>query len=179
MGDLRVGVLAVGVMVLSGCASLQVSQEISRLESRLAQIDERVGQLEHVRTSEPSTASVIENDVFEIGLTSSSATEGDLFKTEPSVSEEASSIAAPTTMESPAVKPTIREIQEALQNAGFYQGKVDGKMGPLTREAIREFQRMSELKVDGLVGKRTWAKLRVYTDSSIASGELGAAEILK
>ena len=108
------------------------------------------------------------------------AIHGDLLEAVPSLSKaslpatDVSADAAP-----PAIKPSTREIQQALQNAGFYQGKADGKRGPLTREAIREFQRMHELKVDGVVGKRTWAQLSIYGDSSLASGELGAAEILK
>ena len=73
-----------------------------------------------------------------------------------------------------------KEIQEALKNAGFYQGAVDGKMGSITREAIREFQRVHGLTDDGVVGKQTWAKLRPYTDLSASeSGELSAAEVLK
>jgi peptidoglycan hydrolase-like protein with peptidoglycan-binding domain len=90
--------------------------------------------------------------------------------------------AAPATSHparAPSIKPTTREMQQALKNAGFYQGAVDGKRGPLTKEAIREFQRVNGLKVDGVVGKQTWSKLSAYADLSSASGELNAAESLK
>ena len=75
------------------------------------------------------------------------------------------------------LKPTKREIQQALKNAGFYQGSIDGKVGPQTREAIKEFQRANGLHVDGVVGRQTWERLAPYLDQS--SVELGAAETLK
>ena len=49
----------------------------------------------------------------------------------------------------------------------------------ITRDAIREFQRVHGLKDDGLVGKQTWGQLSAYADLSASSGELNAAEILK
>jgi len=54
---------------------------------------------------------------------------------------------------------TIKQVQRALKNAGFYKGSVDGKMGPSTRKAIREFQKANGLKADGRVGKETWSEL--------------------
>lgn len=73
-------------------------------------------------------------------------------------------------------KGSAREIQQALKNAGFYQGAVDGKLGPQTRSAVREFQRVHGLKDDGVVGKQTWTKLRAYLDVS-AGGTEGAGSI--
>ena len=54
---------------------------------------------------------------------------------------------------------TIKQVQRALKNAGFYKGPVDGKMGPSTRKAIREFQKANGLNADGRIGKETWSKL--------------------
>jgi len=59
-------------------------------------------------------------------------------------------------------KPTTKEIQLALKNAGFYNGKIDGIVGPKTLSAIKEFQAKNNLKVDGKVGPKTWEKLRNY-----------------
>ncbi len=56
-------------------------------------------------------------------------------------------------------QPSVRDIQRALKQAGFYQGNLDGKVGPLTKEAIVEFQRANGLKLDGVVGRQTWSKL--------------------
>ena len=52
-----------------------------------------------------------------------------------------------------------RQIQLALQSAGFYQGPIDGKIGPKTRTAVKDFQRSEGLKPDGLVGTKTKAAL--------------------
>jgi len=56
-------------------------------------------------------------------------------------------------------KPTIQEIQTALKNAGFYNGAIDGKSGPMTKKAIEEFQKANGLKADGKVGTKTWTIL--------------------
>ena len=59
-------------------------------------------------------------------------------------------------------RPKMKQVQLALKNAGFNPGRIDGKMGRQTREAIRAFQRENNLAVDGRVGKRTWALLKEY-----------------
>jgi len=59
---------------------------------------------------------------------------------------------------------TTRQIQTALQNAGFDIGTIDGKMGPRTQQAIKEFQRTKGLKIDGKVGPQTWTELGKYLE---------------
>ncbi|MBI4431087.1 MAG: peptidoglycan-binding protein [Candidatus Omnitrophica bacterium] len=56
----------------------------------------------------------------------------------------------------------LRQIQAALQNAGYYQGNVDGKLGPVTEEAVRRFQNDNGLETDGIVGRNTWARLKEF-----------------
>lgn len=63
-------------------------------------------------------------------------------------------------------KPSAREIQQALSNAGFNIGRVDGKIGPMTKKAIEEFQKANNLKADGKVGPQTWAVLGTYLNKS-------------
>ena len=53
-------------------------------------------------------------------------------------------------------KPAGKDIQAALKNAGFDPGKIDGKMGPRTRQAIKDFQKSKGLVPDGVVGPKTW-----------------------
>ncbi len=57
---------------------------------------------------------------------------------------------------------TKKQIQQALKNAGYYDGNIDGKIGPKSKEAIREFQRDMGLKVDGVAGAQTKQKLLKY-----------------
>ena len=59
-------------------------------------------------------------------------------------------------------KPTPKEIQQALKNAGIYDGKVDGNIGPKTKKAIEAFQTQNGLKADGKVGRKTWKSLSAY-----------------
>jgi peptidoglycan hydrolase-like protein with peptidoglycan-binding domain len=63
-------------------------------------------------------------------------------------------------------KPTNEQIQTALKNAGFYTGAIDGKVGPLTKRAVEEFQKANGLSVDGKVGPKTWAVLSKYLNPS-------------
>lgn len=63
-------------------------------------------------------------------------------------------------------KPQAKEIQTALKNAGFYMWAIDGKIGPMTKKAIEEFQKANDLKVDGIVGPKTWDKLETYLNPS-------------
>lgn len=55
---------------------------------------------------------------------------------------------------------TVKDVQRALARAGFDPGPVDGRFGRKTKAAIKAFQRRSNLKADGIVGEKTWAKLK-------------------
>jgi len=61
-----------------------------------------------------------------------------------------------------AIQLSPRQIQRALKSAGFYQGPIDGKIGPKTKEAIIKFQKAKGLKADGIAGKRTSVELNKY-----------------
>jgi peptidoglycan hydrolase-like protein with peptidoglycan-binding domain len=63
-------------------------------------------------------------------------------------------------------KPSKKDIQVSLKNAGFYSGNIDGKIGPKTKKGIEDFQAANNLKVDGKVGPKTWDKLKTYYSSS-------------
>jgi len=65
-------------------------------------------------------------------------------------------------------KPTNMEIQTALKNAGYYSGSVDGKIGPKSKKAIKDFQKANNLTMDGKVGPKTWEALSKYTGASAA-----------
>lgn len=61
-----------------------------------------------------------------------------------------------------AVKMTKEQIQLALKNIGYYDGKIDGKIGSRSKIAIKEFQKDMGLKVDGVAGQKTKEKLAKY-----------------
>jgi len=51
------------------------------------------------------------------------------------------------------------DIQTALKNAGFYDGPIDGKIGPNTIKAITDFQAANGLEADGIIGAKTKSML--------------------
>lgn len=56
-------------------------------------------------------------------------------------------------LRSPAFRgDDVRELQRMLNALGFDAGKQDGIFGPRVAKAVREFQRNSGAKVDGIVG---------------------------
>lgn len=165
----RGGMLLAVAIAISGCAG-QHRQALSRLQSQVGLLDERVAQLE--RTSAPSFSQGGWASPAQEGLPAGQAGAGTAAKATAPSPQPATEAVPPTP------KPSTREIQRALKNAGFYQGATDGKRGPMTKAAVREFQRVHGLKDDGVVGKQTWAKLSAYADLSSGSdaGELNAAE---
>jgi len=70
--------------------------------------------------------------------------------------------AAENNYPGPTIQLSPKQIQRALKSAGFYQGPIDGKIGPKTKEAIIKFQKANGLKADGIVGKKTSAELNMY-----------------
>ncbi len=116
----------------------------------------------------------MEQDIGELKVRMSSL-EGTLGRHEESLRELAATRVEPAPLVQPAAytpppaprrqapnKPRTRDIQQSLKNAGFSPGRVDGKMGPRTKSALKRFQKANRLKVDGVVGGRTWSKLKWY-----------------
>ncbi|RXT05381.1 spore cortex-lytic enzyme [Ammoniphilus sp. CFH 90114] len=62
-----------------------------------------------------------------------------------------------------AVGGEVWEIQGRLKFLGFFKGKIDGRYGPTTQTAVRNFQRQFGMKADGTVGPQTRSKLRTAT----------------
>ena len=53
----------------------------------------------------------------------------------------------------------VANVQAALQQQGFYQGDVDGLLGPLTREAIADYQRSNGLVETAAIDQPTLESL--------------------
>lgn len=51
------------------------------------------------------------------------------------------------------------DIQQKLQDMGYYDGEVDGKLGPVSQAAVKRYQEDNGLLADGIAGKKTKAKL--------------------
>ncbi|MBD2521528.1 peptidoglycan-binding protein [Nostoc sp. FACHB-133] len=55
--------------------------------------------------------------------------------------------------------PSVRNLQQKLRTAGFYQSSVTQVYDASTQEAVRRFQKAAGLPVDGIVGASTLQKL--------------------
>ncbi|HET7342999.1 MAG TPA: peptidoglycan-binding domain-containing protein [Methylomirabilota bacterium] len=64
----------------------------------------------------------------------------------------------------------VRAVQQALKDKGHDPGDVDGKMGPKTQAALRDFQSKEGLKATGRLDSETMAKLGVEGKTSAAGG---------
>lgn len=53
----------------------------------------------------------------------------------------------------------VKKLQTALQEQGYYNGKIDGVYGNGTVKAVKAFQKANGLKVDGIAGPQTQEKL--------------------
>lgn len=150
----------------TGCANLAGGQDAQRLNSRVNLLEERVTQLERMGNWPPSATSP-EAPMEDALVPAAPAPEP---AAAPKKQADKTALKTASIVDASA-KPSTKQIQQALKNAGFYQGSVDGKSGPMTKDAVREFQRVHGLKDDGVVGKQTWTKLSAYGDSAGAAGE--------
>jgi lipid-binding SYLF domain-containing protein len=58
-------------------------------------------------------------------------------------------------------KPDVMRAQESLHEKGYYNGSIDGIIGPMTRKALREYQKAENLPISGQLDVQTATKLGV------------------
>jgi DNA invertase Pin-like site-specific DNA recombinase len=86
---------------------------------------------------------------------------------------QAGGVAFGTGYQSPSGSLRVREVQRRLKRAGARPGPVDGLFGPLTRAAVKRFQRRQQVASTGVVGRRTLALLRSRTGSDNDRSRVG------
>lgn len=82
----------------------------------------------------------------------------------PSATKTPSPTAQPTatddgTLRNGSEGQAVKNVQQRLKELGYYTGSVDGVFGSGTEQAVRSFQSVNGLNVDGVVGSRTLSKL--------------------
>ena len=61
-------------------------------------------------------------------------------------------------------KALTKQIQQALRDLNFYKGKVDGESGPLTRNAIKNFQRFYGYSINTEISQKLLKQLKKSTE---------------
>ena len=135
-------VVMVGLIAFSGCASRKTGKKVDTMQ---AQVNAMTDELVRLDQSLQDTRAALQTQEGKGGISGSGA-----------VSSEGAAVGGmyrtPSGFEIPSVN-----IQKALKKAGYYNGTVDGKVGPGTRDAIAAFQKDNGLKADGVCGRGTWA----------------------
>ena len=70
----------------------------------------------------------------------------------------------------------VRQIQTALKNRGYFNSKVDGIFGTITKNAVERFQKDNGLKVDGIAGKNTLKALGITNADNNSFGGYSSAD---
>jgi peptidoglycan hydrolase-like protein with peptidoglycan-binding domain len=60
---------------------------------------------------------------------------------------------------------TVKQVQQKLSQQGLDVGPVDGKMGPKTRSAVKQFQEQKGIQGNGSLNRQTLAALGVQSRS--------------
>jgi peptidoglycan hydrolase-like protein with peptidoglycan-binding domain len=69
----------------------------------------------------------------------------------------------------------VKAAQQALKDQGLDPGPIDGKMGPKTKAALRDYQQKQGLKATGRLDTETASKLGVEKTSAGSSSTSPAA----
>ena len=69
-------------------------------------------------------------------------------------------------------KEMARQAQQTLKSEGFYKGKIDGKWGPGSRQALNQFERRHKLPATG--GRLNHASFSALMGSTVAGTGTGS-----
>jgi len=163
----RAGIIGIlGVLFLSGCAatSTTLSPDLKAMQSRIEDLERQVAQKD--QAIEELKYEVKELTYQVEGLDTGAVIEPDLSgaSTTKTIKRKTAKTTASKKKGTLRVNVSVKTLQKALGNAGYYKGAIDGKIGRKTQKAIKAFQKDHRLKADGIVGKKTWAELKNYLD---------------
>lgn len=82
-----------------------------------------------------------------------------------------------TTLRPGASGSTVKTLQTALKNQGYYTGSIDGKYGSGTTAAVKAFQKKKGLTQDGIAGPKTQEKLYAAKEESTTESPAEADEL--
>lgn len=146
------------VIIMAGCQKKEVYAPVE----------------EPIVTEETSATALANLEMSGVALTNSMNT---AVPVEPSALEAAATGVVEQVATIVVENPSPQQIQEALKSAGYYEGSVDGNIGPKTKRAIEKFQTDNGLKADGKVGPKTWTKLGTYLVRGDGAGSSAIAPV--
>lgn len=168
---LFITVMCVFLFITSGCvATKQNTYDINQLKGQMANVESVLSRQNLLIQQNKAEIDVLyeRDDEFALALANKSTMPAQNVRstsprTAPSaIGNRSASPSSDILSDKLVPQPTITQLQTALRNAGFYIGKIDGKPGPMTRDAITSFQKANGLVTDGIIGRRTWDKLQEY-----------------
>jgi predicted nuclease with TOPRIM domain len=162
-------------LFLSGCATMGPVARGRSLETEVKELKSENEVLMSERDAYKSEAERLSNETGKAKAQLASLQDSlsqerqkvlDLQSKIEALSDELQSLKEIAVYEAPELAPSdfTKKVQLALYAAGFDPGKIDGKMGTQTIQAVKDFQEANGLKVDGIVGKETWDRLQEYLE---------------
>ena len=154
---IRFSLIAVLALALSGCATTKTPQ-VDQLQAQVMDMQQRMEEQEKEIVDlkyevKEMAGRIVDDDIGTADVT---------YPKTPVVVKVEAVKTEPKVFDIIRVGVSARELQKALKAAGVYAGKVDGKVGAVTKAAVVEFQKAHSLKADGIVGQKTWNELKVY-----------------
>jgi peptidoglycan hydrolase-like protein with peptidoglycan-binding domain len=69
----------------------------------------------------------------------------------------------------------VKAVQQALKDKGHHPGTVDGRMGPKTQQALRDFQKAHGMQATGELDAKTMHSLGVEVSTTSSAESTGSA----
>jgi len=69
---------------------------------------------------------------------------------------------APVRAPAPTGRELVRAVQKRLSDRRYYEGPLDGKLGPKTRQAIQKYQRVQRYQTTGQPSRALYEELEDY-----------------
>ena len=160
---IRLFIIIAFIGFILGCATAKPLSEVTNLQIQVAQLEQNLERREQDTNQLKNEFDELSNriEVLETDQTAASTDQKSKFK---ELEEAKLSGQKVKDDQNIHVAVSALEIQKALQKAGYYEGPMDGVIGQKSREAIEKFQKDNNLKTDGIVGTKTWAALKNYSN---------------
>ena len=157
----RIIILMCTVIIAAGCSATQPPSTVNNLQIKVAQLERKLDERDHE----------IENLRYELRNLNVQVDSVDrrmpveeppAIRYQEQAMDSGSADVTSSDEDIIRVSASPHDVQQALKNAGFYNGAIDGKIGKGSKKAIIDFQRANNLTVDGIIGRKTWSELSSY-----------------